>query len=139
MSRPRPTPPHPDLVRTPSGPFGWLDAHLLHEGWLARLGPETTAVLLLLALAADGHGASFFGRDRMAQRLGLSRAQVDRALDCLLGLALAAHRPWRRNSPDGIWQLLPMAPEQAATAERAGRPLSAAELLAQLGLAPQGA
>jgi hypothetical protein len=71
-TRPRPRPPRPDLVRQPAGAFGWLDAHLLHEGWLARLGVDATAVLLLLALAADRHGASYFGRRRMADALGLS-------------------------------------------------------------------
>src|SRR5690606_13412452 len=74
MPRPRPEPPRTDLIRRPSGAFGWLDAELLHAGWLARLGPEGTAALTLLALAADARGVSFYGRSRMAERLGLTRA-----------------------------------------------------------------
>ena len=98
MKRP-PVPPHPDLVRKPSAPFGWLEAHLLHDRWLARLGPDGTAVLLLLALAADRRGASFFSRPRMADALGIDRDRVDRALELLLELQLVALRPWRPGTP----------------------------------------
>ena len=108
MNRPRPIPPYPDLVRRPSGPFGWLDAHLLHEDWLVKAGPEATAVLVLLALAADRYGASFFSRDRMARALGLERRKIDRALARLVELGLVAHRPWRPDLVDGVWQLLPV-------------------------------
>ncbi len=124
-SRPRPTPPRPDLVRSPTGPFGWLDARLLTERWLDRLGPEATALLVLFALAADGHGSSFYGRSRMGLALGLSREALDRALARLLELGLVAHRPWRTGSQDGVWQLLPLAP-RAAEEARGGDVVSAA-------------
>jgi len=39
------------------GSFGWLEDRFLSEGWLARLGPEGSSVLLLLALAADRKNA----------------------------------------------------------------------------------
>lgn len=106
----RPTPPRPDLARRPSGAFGWLDARLLHEEWCARLGPAGTCVLVLLALAADDHGASFYGRERMSRALGLPRDEVDRGLARLLELGLVAHRPWRPGFADGVWQLLPLPP-----------------------------
>lgn len=64
--RPPPVPPRPELLRRPEGAFGWLDATLLHDGWLAEVGPHAAAAMLLLALAADRRGASFFGRSRMA-------------------------------------------------------------------------
>ncbi len=95
-------------MRRPGGAYGWLDARLLREGWLSRLGPHTTAVMTLLALAADRHGASFYSRDKMGMLLGLERAVVDRALDRLLTLGLVVHRPWRAGLPDGVWQLLPL-------------------------------
>jgi hypothetical protein len=131
--RPRPTPPRPDLLRRAAGPFGWLDARLLHERWLSRLGPDATAVLVLLALAADRHGSSFYGRERMAEHLGLAREAVDGALARLLELGLVAHRPWSHGSPDGVWQLLPLAP--AAPSKRDG-PAPIGKMLACLGLAP---
>ncbi len=130
-SRPRPRPPRPELIRRPAGSFGWLDARLLLEEWLDRLGPEAIAVLVLLALAADRRGASFYGRERMSMALGLSRHEVDRALDRLLGLSLVAHRPWREGLPDGVWQLLPL---PASRSQRGGGALSVGEILTQLGI-----
>lgn len=101
-------PPRPDLIRRPTGRFGWLDDRLLREDWLSRLGPDGTSVLVLLALAADRHGASFYGRERMAEKLSMQRQDVDQALKRLLELRLVAHRPWRQGHADGIWQLLPV-------------------------------
>ncbi len=129
--RPHPRPPRPELIRLPAGPFGWLDARLLLEEWLARLGPNAIAVLVLLALAADRRGASFYGRERMAVALGLSRQEVDRALGRLLELSLVAHRPWRDGLPDGVWQLLPL---PASRAKRGGGAMSVGEILTQLGI-----
>lgn len=114
-ARPPPVPPRPELLRRPPGAFGWLDARLLHEGWLAHLGPDATAVLVLLALAADQRGASFYGRARMTSRLGIALPAVGRALDRLLKTGLVAHRPWRAGDPDGVWQLLPLPPPPSAT------------------------
>jgi hypothetical protein len=115
--RPPIAPPRPDLVRRPAGGFGWLEDRLLHDGWLARLGPPAIGVLVLLALAADRNGCSFYGRRRMADALGMRRAQLDAALGHLLALNLVAHRPWRTGCDDGVWQLLPVpakAPPQAS-------------------------
>jgi hypothetical protein len=121
-------------MRRPDGPFGWLPARLLHEGWLSRLGPEATAILLLLALAADQHGASFHGRERMGERLGMERSQVDGALSRLLELDLVAHRPWRHGGVDGVWQLLPVSGQRDP--HRGGTVLSVGAILDQLGLQP---
>lgn len=132
MSRRRPEPPRPDLVRRPGGPFGWLEARLLHDRVLARLGSDATAVLVLLALAADRRGASFYGRERMAGLLGLDRPAVNRALKRLLDLGLVAHRPWRPGHVDGVWQLLPV---QQPSPLRTG-PASLRHLLEVAGLTP---
>ena len=72
-------------------------------------------MLVLLALAADQRGASYYGRARMAERLGLKRQSLDLALARLLELRLVAHRPWRAGCADGVWQLLPMSPGPAKT------------------------
>lgn len=122
--------PKPDLIRRPAGRFGWLDDRLLREDWLSRLGPKGTSVLVLLALAADRHGASFYGRERMAQRLGMRRTEIDQALRRLLELRLVAHRPWRQGHADGIWQLLPLPAPQP----RGGEAVSLGDVLKSLNL-----
>jgi len=125
-------PPVPDLVRQPTGRFGWLEDRLLHDDWLARLGPEGTSVMVLLALASDRHGASFFGRGRMAAKLGISRHDVDQALSRMLEWQLVAHRPWRQGHPDGIWQLLPL--PRSERRPRGGEAISIGDLCRSLGL-----
>lgn len=120
--RPPITPPRPDLVRRPPGGFGWLEDRLLRDRWLARLGPPAVAALVLLALAADRNGCSFYGRRRMAECLGISRAQLDAALRRLLDLNLVAHRPWRRGCDDGVWQLLPVPDKAPSPASRQSHP-----------------
>ncbi len=108
-----------------------MPAELLHEGWFAEIGPAATAVLSLLAIAADRRGASYFGRNRMAAALGMSRHDVDTALHRLLDAGLADFRPWRDGGSDGVWQVLPPPPRQPAL--RAERVLSIADVLRSLG------
>ncbi len=129
------SPPRPELIRHPTSRFGWIEDRLLHDGMLARLGAEGTSVLVLLALAADRHGASFYGRKRMAAQLSLSRPDVDNALRRLLELRLVAHPPWRPEHPDGIWQLLPLPTPQP----RGGEAVSPREVFQSLGLPLPGA
>ena len=119
----RVTPPRPDLIRRPTVGFGWLEDRLLRDGWLQRLGPEAVGVLALLALAADRNGCSFYGRQRMAEALGLRRQDVDAALTRLLQLRLVAHRPWRQGDADGVWQILPL-PARSPQARRPQVPTS---------------
>jgi hypothetical protein len=129
-AKPTVIPPCPELLRQPTGRFGWIEDRLLHDGWFARLGAEGIAVLALLALAADRRGASYWGRERMATQLSMTRDEVDRALARLLELRLVAHRPWRAGNPDGVWQLLPVPTAQA----RAGDAFALGDMLKSLGL-----
>lgn len=130
--RPPLTPPRPGLVRAPTRSFGWLDDRLLHEGWFARLEPPAIAVLTLLPLAADGHGASFYGRARVAERLGMPCIEVDAALRRLLDLGLVDHRPWRKGDTDGVWQLLPLPPRTEAPRDHGVEPID--DTLVTLGI-----
>ena len=133
-------PPRPDFIRTPPQGFGWLDGRLLKEGWLQRLGPEPIAVLVLLVLAADRHGASFYGRERMAARLGIDRDAIDQALNRLLELGLIEHRPWRVGNPDGIWQIMPVPqPDIPQHSKDQATPaaVSIGDALKQLGISTQ--
>ncbi len=129
-----PVPPRPELERRPTHAFGWLDAGLLHDGWLAEIGPHAAATLVLLALAADRRGASFYGRDRMAIALGMTRHEIDQALQRLLDAGVAAFRPWRPGCTDGVWQLIPLPRRRAPT--RARCTLAAADVLRSLGFTP---
>jgi hypothetical protein len=131
ISRAAPVPPRPDLVRRPAGAFGWLDAALLHDRWLVEIGPTAVAVMVLLAIAADRRGASFYRRDRMAIVLGMSRHDVDNALQRLLDAGLVELRPWRAGCGDGVWQLLQPSPRKDAP--RARTVLTAADVLRSLG------
>lgn len=123
--------PRPDLVRRPTAGFGWLDQAILNGGWLAQIGPDGSAVLLLLVLAADRHGASFYSRHRMADVLGISLNQVDAALQRLRDLELVDYRPWHKGSREGVWQLLPL--PLLRDQPRAQRVLGIGEILASLG------
>jgi DNA-binding transcriptional ArsR family regulator len=129
--RARPRPPKPELQRRPARAFGWLDAGLLHERYLMRLGPDGTAVLTLLAIAADRTGASFYGRCRMAEMLGMTPDRVDVGLERLRDLGLVEFRPWRTGGRDGVWQLMPT-PRSRST--RSGEPVAIATLLRSLGI-----
>jgi hypothetical protein len=116
-------------VRRPGRAFGWLDARLVRDGWLARLGPDATAVMTFLALVADRHGASFYGRDKMAAAVGHDRGALDRALALLLSLGLVDQRSWSPGHPDGVWQLLPL--PASAPAPRGGAAAPIADLIRQ--------
>jgi hypothetical protein len=71
----------------------------------------------------------------MAVVLGMSRHQVDDALQRLLDAGLVDQRPWRVGGCDGVWQLLQ--PSSRREAPRARHVLTAADLLRSLGfLAP---
>ena len=126
-----PEPPKPAFVRKPQHAFGWLDARLLSDGWLRESGPHGGALLVLLAIAADRRGASFYSRDRMASALAMTREQVDAALTRLLELQLVAFKPWRPRCNDGVWQLLPLPLRQN---QARGATMRLGTILASLGL-----
>jgi len=133
--KPRPKPPRPDAIRQPQSGFGWLDARLLRDRWLAELGPDAIAVLAFLALAADRDGVSYYARDRIAVETGLDIPRLDHALDLLLDADLIARRPWRKGRRDGVWQILPV-PKRNLPKRGAGTD-SAASILRDLGIVPE--
>jgi len=132
VKRPPPRPPYPDLMRQPKEGFGWLEDRLLRDRWLADLGPEGVAVLVLLALAADRHGASYFSRPRMAAALDVDVRAIDAALHRMLDLRLVAFRPWQSGERDGVWQLLPV-PKRKYPVSTQG-PATAGEVFRELGI-----
>lgn len=105
--RPPATLPRPDRVRSlQSQPFGWIAAGLHRRGWLRLLDCEAVAAYTFLCLAADRRGVSFYRRERIGRELGLSDAQVHRALKRLVELDLVAYRPFRPGAADGYRQVL---------------------------------
>lgn len=67
----------------------------------------------------------------MAIVLGMSRDDIDDALQRLLDAGLVVMRPWRAGGRDGVWQLSQSSPRQAAP--RTGTVLTAADVLRSLG------
>ena len=130
----RPAPPKPDSIRKPVAGFGWLDARLLRDRWLPKLGPDAIAVIAFLAIAANCDGVSYYARDRMAVEVGIDLPRLNQALQVLLDAELVAHRPWRSNRRDGVWQILPV-PQRVAPSTARGV-ASADTILRDLGFRP---
>lgn len=104
---PRVVVPRPERVRQPGpGGFGWLDARLHKQGWLALLTPEDIATYTFLCLVANRQGVSWYRRDRIRQALGISEDAAWQALRRLYTLDLVAYRPFAQNASDGFHQVL---------------------------------
>ena len=69
----------PERLRTIEKPFAWLPCRLLTDGTLAQLSQPAKLLYLLLALAADRRGLSFFGDCRIAHELSLTPVQIAQA------------------------------------------------------------
>ena len=97
------------LRRIPNG-FGWVDHRLLRNGRLRLCTPDALALYLLLVLAADGEGLSFYGDRLLCGLLGLSMERLADARENLLRADLVAFE-----AP--LYQLLEM-PEEPAGGQR---------------------
>lgn len=87
--------------------FAWIDHRLRSEGLLDRLRPEDIGLYLFLALAADRNGMSCWRLDRIHHAMPCFDCHALRdARRRLAELDLLAYRPWRRDEPDGCYQLL---------------------------------
>ena len=89
----------PDRLRTIERPFGWLPCRLLTGGMLARMSGPARQLYLLLALAADRRGLSFYGDRHIQQTLGLDPDELEDARAELIAVDLLAFE-------DGTYQLL---------------------------------
>lgn len=104
---PRVVVPRPERVRRPGpGGFGWLDARLHKQSWLALLTPDDLSVYTFLCLVANQQGVSWYRRDRMRQILAIADDALWRALKRLYALDLVAYRPFSRHASDGFHQVL---------------------------------
>ncbi len=89
----------PTRVRTPPTHFAWID-HRLRER-LCELSLEEIALLLVLHLAADRTGCSFWADVTMAKKLELRQGDVIQARYGLVAKGLVAYRY-------PLYQLLPL-------------------------------
>ena len=77
------------LRRVPAG-FGWVDHRVLRAGFLRLLTPDAMALYLLLVLASDSEGLSFYGDGLTANLLGLTRDRLEKARRNLISAGLVA-------------------------------------------------
>ena len=88
ISREPIAPPRP----VPNG-FGWIDHRLLRDGHVRLRTCQELSLYLLLVLAADSRGVSFYG-DRLARHiLGLGREEFENARAGLVSARLVAWEP----------------------------------------------
>lgn len=78
-------------VRDVAPGFGWADHRLLRDGHLRACSTQALALYLLLVLAADGQGLSYYGDRLVRHLLGLSGDQLENARDCLVRNGLVAY------------------------------------------------
>lgn len=100
--------PQPDHVRRIRGSFAWLDHRLLREGRLERLTLEDLGVYVFLVLAADRDGVSYYNHEKICRALGLEWEEFREARDRLVERDLIAFEPFRLESANGIYQVLPL-------------------------------
>lgn len=97
----------PQRIRKVPDSFAWIDHRLRSEGFLEQLRPEDIGLYLFLALAADRKGLSCWRLDRIQRAMPcFDRHALWDARRRLVELDLLAYRPWRRDEPDGCYQLL---------------------------------
>jgi hypothetical protein len=97
----------PQRIRKVPTSFAWIDHRLRSERFLERLRPEDIGLYLFLALAADRNGLSCWRLDRIQHAVPcFDRHALWDARRRLAELDLLTYRPWRRDEPDGCYQLL---------------------------------
>lgn len=114
----------PERLRRIPRQFSWVDQRLLLEGRLRGQAPEAWALYLLLVLAGDARGLSYYSDPKAAQLLGLSTPQVERARRELIAGGLIAYR-----AP--FYQVLGLDPPPTRQ-PRGGQTQSAGEILGAL-------
>jgi len=110
----------PDRVRTVERPFGWVPCRMLTNGTIASMSPDERQLYLVLSLAADRQGISFYGDKRIARILGFNQQELELARHALMARELVAY--------DGAtYQLLPLPYNANATPSAAKNRSAVAE------------
>lgn len=90
MDRPV-NPLRPERVRSIQKPFAWLPFALLTQGHLANLSDPAKLLYLLLCLAADRNGLSFYGDKRILSYFQLAPGDLQLARRELIEKDLLAY------------------------------------------------
>ena len=90
----------------PAG-FGWIDHRFLRDGHIRLRTRNGLALYLLLVLAADRQGVSFYGDRLIRHILGFGEAEFEEAREELVHVRLVA---WSRP----VYQVLELPGREAA-------------------------
>lgn len=74
----------PDRVRKIAGTFGFIEHRFLKEGFFSSLTHHELLLYLFLVLAADRHGLSFYGYDKICTLLRITIDEFILARDGLI-------------------------------------------------------
>jgi hypothetical protein len=103
----------PARLRRIEGGFSFIPHRFLTDGFLENLTQPELLLYVLLVLAADRHGLSYYGEQRICRLLHLSAEQYVSARDGLIEKELIAF--------DGtLYQLLQLPPEPLPSARQRG-------------------
>lgn len=81
----------PERVREIKGqPFGFIPQRFLKDGFLSLLHPDELALYVLLILAANRHGVSFYGYDTICSILSFHLERYIEARNALIARDLIA-------------------------------------------------
>jgi hypothetical protein len=80
-----------DRIRTVERPFGWVPCRMLTNGTIASMSPDERQLYLVLALAADRQGISFYGDKRIGRILGCNQHELQLARHALMARELLAY------------------------------------------------
>jgi hypothetical protein len=108
--------PQPLRIRRIDGSFAWIDHRLIREGFLPRMSLHDQAVYLFLILAADAQGVSFYRKEKICDALGLDWSEFEQTKARLIQMDLLAFASDTANSPNGVYQVLPVGTAQAVPA-----------------------
>ena len=105
----------PERVRDIKGqPFGFIPQRFLKDGFLSSLYPDELALYVLLTLAANRHGVSFYGPDTICSILNLHLEAYLQARNALIARDLIAFDGTR-------FQLLSLPPRPLALSRKSLR------------------
>ena len=85
------TPIVPERVRCIEGGFAFIEHRFLHRGFFAELSAVELALYLLLVLAADRRGISFYGSDALCALCRLSAEDYLMTRNALIAKDLIAY------------------------------------------------